>query len=146
MNKAQEFKERAAENRQLTLGQIQYRKLLKDLEKVVDVGGTKGTFTKYTKWYFENIFPLSQGVRSISDKEVEELYAAQEEVIKYLKADGFTITEHEPDLPSVLAVQDPEMAKRIEQVRRSVEHEIEISWDSGVEDIQPAKESGLILP
>lgn len=31
MNKAQEFKERAAENRKLSLGQIQYRKLLNDL-------------------------------------------------------------------------------------------------------------------
>lgn len=147
MNKAQDFKQRAAENRQLSLGQIQYRKLIQDLEKVVAVGGTKGTFTKYTKWYYENIFPFKQGVASISDQDVDELYSAQEEVIKYLKADGFKLVEHDPDLPSILTIQDKDMADQIERIRRSVECEIDIIWDEeDSTDIQPAQQGGIILP
>lgn len=148
MNKAQEFKERAAENRKLTLGQIQYRKLLSDLDHIVDNGGVKGTFVKHSKWYFETQFARLRGLSQIGTSDVDMLYEAEEEVIKLLKADGFELTERDIELPSIFTAQDPRAMQEIENIRRSIEKEIEIRWDDDEpqEASQPGNNSTIIMP
>ena len=150
MNKAQEFKERAAENRKLSLGQIQYRKLLNDLSQIVDNGGVKGTYIKHSKWYFENEVVGMQGMRPVDPSDVDMLYEAEEEVVRLLKADGFKLTEREPELPSLFTVQDPRASQHLERIRRSIEKEIEIRWDDDVDEpqeaSQPASQGTIIMP
>lgn len=142
MTKAEEFKERATNARTKSNAELQYERLIKEIEDAVDEGKAAFPLRKFTQ---DGIQYAHQGVR-LSGEDAKQLYDEQEQLYDCFRKNGFVVREEDVEMPSTLDISMPEQVRQqIEMTKRMIEKDVYIIWDVEEFDSDKASDSGLVL-
>ena len=142
MTKAEEFKERAINARTKSNAELQYERLIKEIEDAVDEGKAAFPLRKFTQ---AGIKYAHQGIR-LSDEDAKQLYDEQEQLYDCFRKNGFVVREEDVEMPSTLDISMPEQVRQqIEMTKRMIEKDVYIIWDVEEFDSDKASDSGLVL-
>ena len=126
MNKAEEFKQKAAIARSKTPATLKYEALLEDIDQAAKAGMVALHQTKYTVEGLQ----YTRGMMGGAMLDYNKLYDEQEEIYDLLRKDGFDVRITDPELPSTLDINlTPEARERIEMTKRCIEKQVLIVWD-----------------
>lgn len=126
MNKAEEFKQKAAIARSKTPATLKYEALLEDIDQAAKAGMVALPQTKYTVEGLQ----YTRGMMGGAMLDYNKLYDEQEEIYDLLRKDGFDVRITDPELPSTLDINlTPEARERIEMTKRCIEKQVLIVWD-----------------
>ena len=127
MNKAEEFKQKAAIARSKTPATLKYEALLEDIDQAAKAGMVALPQTKYTVEGLQYTRGMIGGGAML---DYNKLYEDQEEIYDLLRKDGFDVRITDPELPSTLDINlTPEARERIEMTKRYIEKQVLIVWD-----------------
>lgn len=125
MNKAEEFKQKAAIARSKAPAVLKYEALLEDIDTAAKAGMVALPQTKYT------VEGLKYTRGGFGGLDYQALYDDQETVYDLFRKDGFDVRESDPDVPSTLDINlTPEARQKIELTKMMIEKEVLIIWDT----------------